>query len=675
MAFNKMKIFALFAVLLALLFAVGVFAEAGDEIFTERVPEPDMLEASSSYRVISSATADALLEYVYSQVKVASLQIDILKFKVPYTNNGANDVWDVWSLMTHTYCDVEYYAQPIYPSVERDSTGNYIQYLNISTYKAWNSGSGSSPISQSEILETNAKIDAKINGIISQLSPEMSDLEKVVFVHDWLCVYGEYDLRLYDGTMPRSSYDIRGILLYGVGVCQSYTWAFDDIMDELGIDCINVTSDSMNHTWNQVKIGGYWYNMDITWDDPTSNAVGRARHEYFLCSDADFTNNREHYGYYDGVACSSTKYDSAFWKDVDTPMPYIDGETFYLRQTEGVIKAMNIDTLSSIRSVRSVSDGWPYYYTYDYTCSYFSSLAEYGGKIFFNLADSIVSMNPDGSEYTVLKSFSTSDSSHVYGLYINGDYLYYGYGAKPSVAVTPAGSFSVFVPITSIKLPYANAKLEYGYYAIIDAVVNSGADASRLIWSSSDPTVAPVSAGGRVDALKYGTTVITATSPDNSSVKAVMNLTIYAKTTSISLAGNPANVIIGKTAALKIQLNTGALLNDIVWSSSNSNVLSVDASGIVTAKAYGTATITAKSYENPSVYASVTITVGDALPGDPTGDGVINATDAVVIAQYLAGWSTAYDMSIADVNRDGAVNAIDAVAVAQYIAGWNVVLG
>ena len=32
-------------------------------------------------------------------------------------------------------------------------------------------------------------------------------------------------------------------------------------------------------------------------------------------------------------------------------------------------------------------------------------------------------------------------------------------------------------------------------------------------------------------------------------------------------------------------------------------------------------------------------------------------------------------MSIADVNHDGKVNTTDAVIIAQYIAGWDVVLG
>ena len=691
MNLNKMRILTLLALLLAVLCIVGAAAAEDDpfsredpvaEVFTNQAAPPcDDFEASS-YTTISDATAEAMIVAMYPQVKQAALTIYLSKYKIPYTQAGANDAWAVWDLLTTVYRDIEYYARPFYPDVYPDQNNrNYIGYFQIETYKVWANRSdadqSSKPISVSQILETNAAIDKKVDEIVSGVSAEMSDLEKVLYVHDWLCLNAEYDtVRLNNGTIPRTSYDVRGMFLYGIGVCQSYTWCFDYVMDRFGIPCINVTSDPMNHTWNQVKVGGYWYNMDITWDDSMDGKLGIARHYYFLCSDSAFNATRGHYSYYDGVSCTSTKYDNAFWSDVDTPMPYINGETFYLKQTEGIIKAINIDTLSSVRTVRSVSDTWYWHYTRNgYKAPYFTILMKYGDRLYFNDADNIMSVKADGSGYTVAKSFSTSDDKSIYGIRLSGDKIEYAYVEECGSNLAVSGSISLFVPITSIKLPFANAKFRYGYYAMVEATVNDGADPSRIIWSSSNTSVATVEAGGKVNGKKYGTTVITATSPDNSSVKVTMNLTIYEPTASISLAGNPTTVVIGSKVTLKAKLNTGALDNDIVWSSSNGNVLAVDSNGTVTAKALGTATITAKSYENSSVYATLTITVSEARPGDPNGDGEVNAKDAVLISQYVAGWAVGCDMSIADVNHDGAVNATDAVIVAQYIAGWNVTLG
>ncbi len=61
--------------------------------------------------------------------------------------------------------------------------------------------------------------------------------------------------------------------------------------------------------------------------------------------------------------------------------------------------------------------------------------------------------------------------------------------------------------------------------------------------------------------------------------------------------------------------------------------------------------------------------------GDLNGDGRINATDGVLLAQLLAGWSVQASVTAADCNGDGAVNATDGVLLAQHLAGWAVVLG
>ncbi len=64
-----------------------------------------------------------------------------------------------------------------------------------------------------------------------------------------------------------------------------------------------------------------------------------------------------------------------------------------------------------------------------------------------------------------------------------------------------------------------------------------------------------------------------------------------------------------------------------------------------------------------------------STPGDLNGDTEVNAIDAVMLAQKIAGWDVELDETAADCNGDGEVNAIDAVLLAQFIADWDVVLG
>lgn len=62
------------------------------------------------------------------------------------------------------------------------------------------------------------------------------------------------------------------------------------------------------------------------------------------------------------------------------------------------------------------------------------------------------------------------------------------------------------------------------------------------------------------------------------------------------------------------------------------------------------------------------------LPGDISGDGVINNRDAARILQYLAGWDVAVQTDRLDVNGDSIVSNRDAARLLQYLAGWDVVL-
>ena len=61
--------------------------------------------------------------------------------------------------------------------------------------------------------------------------------------------------------------------------------------------------------------------------------------------------------------------------------------------------------------------------------------------------------------------------------------------------------------------------------------------------------------------------------------------------------------------------------------------------------------------------------------GDANGDGAVNARDAALLQQYVAGWDVTLIEASADANGDGAVNARDAALLQQYVAGLDVTLG
>ena len=40
-----------------------------------------------------------------------------------------------------------------------------------------------------------------------------------------------------------------------------------------------VTSEVINHAWNLIKLDGEWYQVDVTWDDPVWDRLGRVCHD------------------------------------------------------------------------------------------------------------------------------------------------------------------------------------------------------------------------------------------------------------------------------------------------------------------------------------------------------------------------------------------------------------
>lgn len=126
---------------------------------------------------------------------------------------------------------------------------------------------------------------AQAQQVISTIiTPGMTDLQKITAVHDYIVLHTKYA----EGS---SAHFADGPILYGTGVCDGYAAAFKCYMDLLGIPCQLLVSDSMDHTWNQVTVGGVPYEVDVTFDDYliSSNGViseNGLSHNTFMLSSA-----------------------------------------------------------------------------------------------------------------------------------------------------------------------------------------------------------------------------------------------------------------------------------------------------------------------------------------------------------------------------------------------------
>ena len=103
------------------------------------------------------------------------------------------------------------------------------------------------------------------------------EYDTALWLHDWLIYNADYD---YTYT----NYGPEGVLLQGMGVCQSYSLAYQLLLDEFDIENMVISATEMDHAWNLVKLEGKWCHIDCTWDDPGFG--GEENHIYFGMNNA-----------------------------------------------------------------------------------------------------------------------------------------------------------------------------------------------------------------------------------------------------------------------------------------------------------------------------------------------------------------------------------------------------
>lgn len=164
---------------------------------------------------------------------------------------------------------------------------------------------------------------------------------------------------------------------------------------------------------------------------------------------------------------------------------------------------------------------------------------------------------------------------------------------------------------TAITLDQSKLTIKVGKTITLTPTIEP-ADATNknVTWSSSDETVATVS-DGVVTGVKAGTATITAKTANGLTATATVTVEEI-PVTKITLPTTEASMTIGGTMDLNPTIEPADATNThISWSSSNQGVATVDASGRVTAKGAGTATITGTATSGAKV--TLVITVSDKV--------------------------------------------------------------
>ena len=182
---------------------------------------------------------------------------------------------------------------------------------------------------------------------------------------------------------------------------------------------------------------------------------------------------------------------------------------------------------------------------------------------------------------------------------------------------TASAQVTVKTKVTGITVSPTSATINMGETKTFTATISPSTASNKTVnWTSSNTNVATVDSNGKVTPKANGTTTITATSAENSSIKASATVTVQTKVTGVTISPTSATINMGETKTFTATISPSTASNkNVNWTSSNTNVATVDSTGKVTPKANGTATITATSAENSSIKASATITVQTKVTG------------------------------------------------------------
>lgn len=154
-------------------------------------------------------------------------------------------------------------------------------------------------VQNDELIAAKKKFNIAVASVLKNL-PSGNDFEREEYINNYIIENCKYDdAAAQTENIEGNENDAYGALVDGTAVCEGYARAFQLLCNKANIDCVLLsgTVDSDNHAWNGVKIGGDWYQIDVTWND-TDGENNYAENDYFnLTDDLMFKDHKLSYKY------------------------------------------------------------------------------------------------------------------------------------------------------------------------------------------------------------------------------------------------------------------------------------------------------------------------------------------------------------------------------------------
>ena len=354
------------------------------------------------------------------------------------------------------------------------------------------------------------QLEEKTREILADIGPNWSDIQKLLYLHNWLCDNVTYrDVNEVVGPNYDISLTSYAAIVLGAAVCDGYANAYTYLGRLCGLD-VNIVegmTGSGSHAWNSVNLNGNKYFIDVTWDDGDSQVAP---------SCINFLNSRD--------KCSQihSNGDYSDWQEVHAgfSIPISECQSCNDKTYD------NYPEYSDIASFIFHDDSFltfPHYsqYIYKWQNNYrepfiampaneiCESIIEYNGYIFTYVYNKIYQYNPESSSWDTILEINDRPISIEELTIINGTLQYKQHFDEN-------GNYSdnwYYYTVNTNTVPTSNPTLNKTNI-LFEGTGKSeqlfASNASNVIWSSNNPSVATVDQNGLVTSTGYGRAYITA---------------------------------------------------------------------------------------------------------------------------------------------------------------------
>lgn len=267
--------------------------------------------------------------------------------------------------------------------------------------------------------------EAGLATIASCIDEDMTDLEKLTALHDWICLNVDYGATLRSQTAY-------GAIVEGSAVCTGYAAGFAYLAELIGLEGVATYSEDMDHAWILVTLDGVRYFSDCTWDDGKNAKMGLIRHLYFLFDESN-AGDTGHYGWDSEESVPGGELEEAPWLAAMTRVIFYGDYCYYIDEDFNLWRCDRATWETEL--LLSVDEGWPIWGVENsHRSGLYSGLILLDDRLYFSTPYEICSVDLEGQDLTVELTADTTEGV-IYGLDVRDGTLTYSIATEPDAVL------------------------------------------------------------------------------------------------------------------------------------------------------------------------------------------------------------------------------------------------